>query len=112
MSEDLGDGSLRIGDEELPARYADSLLSQTRGHMFRARRPEYALVFPFGDVGMQSLHMMFVPFALDAVYVIDGIVQKVSRLRPWIGLSWGVADTIIELPSGAFAVSEGDEVAL
>jgi uncharacterized membrane protein (UPF0127 family) len=81
---------------------ADSFGSQARGLMFRRSVPEdYALVFRFEEVDSRSLHMLFVPFAIDAVWLVDGEVTNVKRLRPWIGLGWGTADTIIELPAGA-----------
>ena len=51
-----------------------------------------------------SIHMMFMRFAIDAVYVDkDFTIQKIARhLRPWIGCSWCPgAHGVIELPSGA-----------
>ncbi|WP_431357869.1 DUF192 domain-containing protein [Halobaculum rarum] len=91
---------------------ADSLRSQARGLMFRRSVPDdYALVFRFDEVDSRSLHMLFVPFAIDAVWLVEGEVSKVKRLRPWIGLGWGTADTIIELPAGAADdVDPGDTV--
>ncbi len=50
-----------------------------------------------------SIHMMFMRFAIDAVYVDkDFTIQKIARhLRPWIGCSWCPgAHGVIELPSG------------
>ena len=78
--------------------------------MFRTSTPDYGLVFPFGDPGLRSLHMLFVPFPLDAVYVIDETVEKVSTLKPMVGLSFAKADTIIELPAGEYDISPGDKV--
>jgi len=91
---------------------ADSALSQALGLMFRRSIPdEYALVFRFDEAGSRSLHMAFVPFAIDAVWLVDGEVTKVKRLRPWIGLGWGTADTVVELPAGvADGVERGDSV--
>ncbi|KZX46320.1 DUF192 domain-containing protein [Haloarcula sp. K1] len=54
--------------------------------------------------------MLLVPFSLDAVYVIDGAVEKVSTMRPMVGFSLGKADAIIELPAGEYDISEGDKV--
>jgi len=52
-----------------------------------------------------SIHMMFVPFALDAVFVDkDHRVVKVSRgVRPWVGLAFGGrgARGVIEVAAGA-----------
>ena len=50
-----------------------------------------------------SIHMCFMRFAIDAVYVDEHYrIKKIVRnLRPWIGLSmcWG-AFGVLELPSG------------
>lgn len=102
--------AIQIDGQEIPARYADSILSQARGHMFRTSSPDYALVFPYGSAGWRSLHMLFVPFSLNAIYVIGGEVEKVSTMKPMAGLSLGKADTIIELPAGEYDISEGDKV--
>lgn len=102
--------TIQIGSHEVSARYADSVFSQARGHMFRTSSPDYALVFPHGSIGWRSLHMLFVPFPLDAVYVIDEEVKKVATMKPMVGFSFGKADTIIELPAGEYEVSEGNEV--
>lgn len=91
---------------------AASTLAQARGLMFRRSVPEgYALVFPFDRVGRRSLHMVFVPFPIDAVWLHDGEVTKVKRLRAWTGLGWGRGDCVVELPAGAAAaVRAGDRV--
>lgn len=103
--------AIQIADETIEARTASTLLEKSRGHMFRTSEPDYALVFPF-DGSVQRLHMLFVPFALDAVFVVDGEVEQVSRMRPWIGYASGRADAVIELPAGAVDVDEGDRVEL
>ncbi len=63
-----------------------------------------------------SIHMMFMRFAIDAVYVDkDFTIKKVvSHLRPWIGCSWCPgAHGVIELPSGtadAFGLAVGQQL--
>lgn len=91
---------------------ADSMFSQMRGLMFRRSIPDdYGLLFRFDTAESRSLHMLFVPFAIDAIWLVDGEVTKVKRLRPWVGLGWGTADTIIELPAGAAdEVEPGDRI--
>ena len=91
---------------------ADSLLAQSRGLMFRRSVPDdYAMVFRFDGAGRQSLHMVCVPFPIDALWLRDGAVTKHSRLRPWVGFGWGAADTVVELPAGAAdGVEAGDRV--
>jgi len=94
------------------AETADSPLARARGLMFRRSVPEgYALVFPFGGVGQRSLHMLCVPFPIDACWLCDGIVEKTATLRPWVGLGRGRADTVIEFPAGTLdGVAAGDAV--
>ncbi|WP_136603450.1 DUF192 domain-containing protein [Salinigranum halophilum] len=91
---------------------AESRVAQARGLMFRRSVPDqYALVFPFDGVGSRSLHMVFVPFSIDAVWLDGAEVTKVERLRAWTGLGWGRADCVVELPAGAAAdVAVGDRI--
>ncbi|ELZ43841.1 hypothetical protein C463_09254 [Halorubrum californiense DSM 19288] len=93
---------------------ARSTLEQARGLMFRRSIPDdYALVFPFDEPETQWLHMLFVPFAIDAVWLADGEVTAKKRLAPFIGLGRGRADTVVELPAGAAeSASVGDELRL
>lgn len=91
---------------------ADGLLSQGLGLMFRRSIPDdYALVFPFGRVSKRGLHMLCVPFDIDAVWVVGDEVQAVKRLSAWTGHGRAKADTVIELPAGAAdGVEAGDTV--
>jgi len=93
-------------------RVADSVLARARGLMFRRSFPDgSALVFPFGRPASRTLHMVGVPFDIDAVWLRGGRVERVSRLSAWTGLGRAAADTVIELPAGAAAgVREGDTV--
>lgn len=94
------------------AAVADSLLAKGRGLMFRRSFPGDALVFPFDGVGVRTLHMVAVPFDIDAVWLRDGRVEQVERLSAWTGFDWGApADAVVELPAGAAsAVDPGDEL--
>lgn len=82
--------------------------------MFRRSIPDdYALAFPFSRAAPRTLHMVCVPFPIDAVWVRDGRVTRAKRLRAWTGLGRGVADTVFELPAGAASpVDSGDELRL
>mgnify|MGYP006274489739 CR=1 FL=1 len=93
---------------------ARSTLEQARGLMFRRSIPDgYALVFPFDEADTQWLHMLFVPFAIDAVWLADGEVTAKKRLAPFVGLGRGRADTVVELPAGAAeSVAVGDGLRL
>ncbi|RNJ25733.1 DUF192 domain-containing protein [Halosegnis longus] len=91
---------------------ADGLLARARGLMFRRSIPDdYALVFEFTGQSTRHLHMVCVPFDIDAVWLTDGVVQRVKRLPAWTGRGSAVADTVIELPAGAAdGVEPGDRV--
>ena len=93
---------------------ADSLLSQTRGLMFRRSIPDdYALVFRFETAKTRDVHMLFVPFPIDVLWIVDDVVRRIERLKPWRGYEREKADTIVELPAGtADRVSVGDRVVL
>ncbi|MHC3438809.1 DUF192 domain-containing protein [Natrialbaceae archaeon A-gly3] len=93
---------------------ADSLLSQTRGLMFRRSIPDdYALVFRFETAKTRDVHMLFVPFPIDVLWLVDDVVRRVERLKPWRGYEREKADTIVELPAGsADRISVGDHVVL
>ena len=93
---------------------ASGTLQQAWGLMFRRSIPDdYALVFSFDTPDVRSIHMLFVLFPLDVLWLVDDEVTRKSRLRPWIGLGRGTADAIVELPAGAAeGVSEGDVVEL
>jgi len=91
---------------------ATSTLARARGLTFRRSVPEgYALVFEFDDAAVRGLHMLFVPFAIDALWLVDDEVARVERLRPWLGVGRARADTVVELPAGAAEdVAVGDTV--
>ena len=106
---DTPDGARTLAD---CADRAEGLLSQGIGLMFRRSIPDgYALVFPFSGVSTRGLHMLFVPFDIDAIWLVDGEVRARKRLSAWTGRGRAEADTVIELPAGAAdGVSEGDTV--
>ncbi|WP_135805737.1 DUF192 domain-containing protein [Halorussus marinus] len=93
---------------------ADSFLSRAKGLMFRRSIPDdYALVFRFDGVGTRDVHMVFVPFGLDVLWLRDGEVRHKERLSAWTGLAEAEADTLVELPAGAAdGVAVGDAVGL
>ena len=93
---------------------ADSILAQTRGLMFRRSLPDdYALAFRFSRAKTRDVHSLFVFVPIDVVWVTDGVVTRVERLRPWRGYARATADLIVEFPAGvADSVSEGDRLTL
>lgn len=82
--------------------------------MFRRSIPnDFALLFRFSAIKTRSIHMLFVPFPLDVIWLVDREVVRTTTLRPWIGIAWEEADTVIELPSGSAAeVERGDRIRL
>jgi uncharacterized membrane protein (UPF0127 family) len=84
------------------ARVADNAWTRFRGLMLAAplRDGEGLIIRPCG-----SIHMMFMRFAIDAVFFDkDGKVTKVARrVRPWVGIAFGGrgAKGVIELRAGA-----------
>jgi uncharacterized membrane protein (UPF0127 family) len=91
---------------------AEGIVSKARGLTFRRSIPDdYALVFPFRRVATRRLHMVFVRFDVDALWLVDGEVRRVSRLSAWTGHGSARADTVVELPAGAAdGVEAGDRV--
>lgn len=95
------------------AAVADSTLTRAVGLMFRRSPPEDALVFRFEGQATRRLHMLFVPFDIDALWLVEGEVSEVARLHAWTGFGRARADTVIELPAGgADDVAIGDTVEL
>jgi uncharacterized membrane protein (UPF0127 family) len=118
-----------LGSEETPTEtvlastveVADSTLSQAKGLMFRSSIPDdFALVMEVGSSGglpltsgppRQSVHMLFMRFPIDAVWLNGDRVVKTAQLSPWTGIGMAKADRIIELPAGAAEdVTPGDTV--
>ena len=89
-----------INGRTLEIEFAESFLSRLRGLMGRRRLTEGCglLLTP-----CNSVHMLFMRFAIDVVYLdADLCIKKIVRdLPPWLGMSvclgaWGA----LELPSG------------
>lgn len=89
---------------------ADGIVKKGLGLMFRRSIPDnYALVFPFSRPANRGLHMVCVPFDIDALWLVDDEVEAVKRLSAWIGHGRARADTVVELPAGAAkGVKPGD----
>ncbi|TQD26707.1 DUF192 domain-containing protein [Methanolobus vulcani] len=67
--------------------FACSMLKQIKGLMFTKRIPDnYALVFVMKKSQRVSLHMLFVNYPIDAIFLNDEKrVIKTSSLKAWIG---------------------------
>lgn len=89
-----------INDTTLDVELADNFFGRLRGLMFRRRlnSGRGLLLAP-----CNSVHMLFMRFAIDVVYLDTELrIKKIVRnLTPWLGMSiclgaWGA----LELPSG------------
>jgi uncharacterized membrane protein (UPF0127 family) len=89
--------------------------------MFRSAIPDdYALVMEvggggpvFGGPSRQLVHMLFVRFPIDVVWLVDDEVTRVERMRPWRSFALAKANRILELPAGgADSVRRGDTILL
>jgi len=79
---------------------ADTFFTRLRGLMLRRSLPrgQGLLIAP-----CNSIHMCFMRFAIDAVYIDRDyrVLKVVHNLRPWLGLSWcRGAWGVIELTAG------------
>ena len=90
---------------ELRVQVADNFLQRLRGLMLRSQAS-----LPLGTglliAPCNSIHMMFMRFAIDVVYLAEDytVVKTVKNVRPWLGISacfkkgtWAV----LELPIGS-----------
>ena len=91
---------------------AGTFLSRARGLMFRRSIPsDYGLVFEFDAPARRDVHMVFVPFPIDVLWLVDDAVEHVETLSAWTGLAAADADRLVELPAGAASdVRPGDAV--
>ena len=89
-----------INGTTLEIELADNFLKRLRGLMFRRRIKEgFGLLL----APCNSVHMLFMRFAIDVVYLDENFcIKKIVReLTPWLGISicfgaWGA----LEFPSG------------
>lgn len=93
---------------------ADTTAQRALGLMFQLSIPDdYCLAFRFSQPSARVVHMIGVPFTIDAIWVSGDTVTQTAQLSPFIGINQAEADSIYELPTGgATAVSVGDTVTL
>jgi uncharacterized membrane protein (UPF0127 family) len=111
----------RLGDEAIICR--DMVLGESFGQRFMGLMGRAAL--PEGEglyLRTSSIHMMFMRFAIDALFVSASdasgsrrVVAVRPELPPWRGIVLPVrgAEAVVELPAGTLArhdVSIGQEV--
>ena len=95
-------------------RVAETFTERLIGLMGKRRlEADEALLLP----GCSSIHMLFMRFPIDAVYLgRSGVVKKIVHgLKPW-RFSWSpAAESVLEAPAGWAAraqLSEGDRLIL
>ena len=97
-----------------PLEVASNFFARGLGLMGRSRLPENGGLLIHSCNG---IHMMFMRFAIDAVFVDKrgNVLKTYERLLPWIGLVplvWG-ADKVAELPVGTIrrhGIKAGDQL--
>ncbi|ADI74995.1 protein of unknown function DUF192 [Methanohalobium evestigatum Z-7303] len=69
--------------------FATTFFSQSKGLMFKKNVPnDYALVFVFDKPIKTSVHMLFVRFPIDVLFLDDSKrIIKATTLKPWLGTS-------------------------
>lgn len=96
----IGVEKFSINGQTLEVESADNFLKRLRGLMFRQRLDSGRglLLAP-----CNSVHMLFMRFAIDVVYLDENLcIKKIVRdLKPWLGISacFG-ASGALELTSG------------
>ncbi|MBQ7705916.1 MAG: DUF192 domain-containing protein [Selenomonadaceae bacterium] len=88
------------GEKIFQLEIADTFLKRFLGLMGRKKIPvaQGLLILP-----CNSIHMMFMRFSIDAVYIDENFVVKkiVRNLMPWLGMSiCAGAHAVIELAAG------------
>ncbi|MCH2176525.1 MAG: DUF192 domain-containing protein [Lentisphaeria bacterium] len=80
---------------------AKSIISRARGMLLRKFSSDLdAMIFRKNN----SIHMWFIEFPIDVVYISDGkVVKLVERLKPWSLSACKIAQDVIELPIGTIS---------
>jgi len=92
---------LRDGQLLAKARLCDGFFSESRGYMFRRPSGPLFFRFPWENRIFVGIHMFFVFFPLQAVWLDDSLtVVDVKTAKPW-RLYWPreAAQYLIETPS-------------
>lgn len=86
---------------------ADTFWRRFRGLMFRSRFPRgNALLFSLPKPGRYGIHMFFVRFPIDLLYLDSRfvVVELRAEIRPWrMHRPKVIANYLIELPAGTIS---------
>jgi len=111
----LTTGELLASEVEL----ADTFWRRFRGLMLRGKfSPGKALLFKFPKPGRRGVHMWFVRFSIDLVFLDSSyrVVELRAQLKPWrFYRPRATVSYLIELPAGTISrarVEVGHEISL
>jgi hypothetical protein len=98
-----GAGNLVLSEAEV----ADSFWKRFRGLMLRRKFPRGGtLLFKFKKPGRYSIHMFFMWFPIDLVYLDPSfrVVETRERLKPWrVYRPKNKSQYLLELPAGTIS---------
>jgi len=83
--------------------FADNYRKKVRGLMLRRVFEDTALVFPFKKEAVVRIHMLFVFFPIDLLFLDESLrILDLATLKPFIGYrsSKVPVSFVIELPAG------------
>ena len=96
----------------------NTIISQSRGLMFRKELEDTALLFILKRPERVNIHMLFVFFPIDILFLDeDRRVAETGRLNPFTGLkrSKTKISYVVELPAGIIekhSIKAGDKLTL
>ncbi|MEW5995923.1 MAG: DUF192 domain-containing protein [Candidatus Zixiibacteriota bacterium] len=83
---------------------ADTFWKRFRGLMMRQKLPEgEGMLFKFNNPGRYGIHMFFMRFPIDLVYLDSGfrVVELKEKIKPWrLYRPKNKASYLVELPAG------------
>ena len=96
------------------AKLCRNMLCKALGFMFRVRKPDYALIFVFSKEARRELHMLFVFFSIDVLFLDKNkrVVDIKKNFKPFsYYIPKAKAKYVIEVPSGMLRNTMiGDEI--
>jgi len=76
---------IKVGNAEVRAELAGTPFLLALGLMFRGRlAPGTGMLLRFGVSANHAIHMWFVRFPLDVIFIReDGVIARIHSARPW-----------------------------
>lgn len=96
---------------------ADTLFKRSLGLMFRRQiKNDYALLFSFERKTVCDVHMLFVPFDIDIIFLdCSGAVVDLCTLKAWTGVYKVECCSFIECKKGTISIFDiriGDKLSI